>query len=160
MNSRPGQRLAIILGLLLTGCESLHARDLDKSALSDELRNHTDTIAKPPPGCPILTLALPEGQSTITVFYQEPTTNQNGLPLTELAFTTIYITSPKSETKAIRVWTNDPHGGAPVTVHDIAAPTQNVGICVTATNWGRKESVPAQSTGPAHLKDRALPSFR
>jgi hypothetical protein len=82
------------------------------------------------------------------VSYQEPTTNQNGVPLTELGYTTIYVSSPKGPAQAIHVWTNDAHGGALVTIHDVPVPAQEVGICVTATNWARKESLPAVPTKP------------
>ena len=40
--------------------------------------------------------------------------------------------------QAIRIWTNDPHGGALVTIHNVPAPAQELGLCVTATNWARQ----------------------
>jgi hypothetical protein len=83
------------------------------------------------------------------VSYQEPTTNQKGTPLNDLAYTTIYLSSPKGPAQAIRVWTNDAHGGALVIIRDIPAPTQEIGVCVTATNRDRKESGPISITSPA-----------
>jgi hypothetical protein len=50
--------------------------------------------------------------------------------------------------QAIRVWTNDAHGGAFVTIRDIPVPAQELKLCVTATNWDRKESRPTVPTQP------------
>ena len=79
--------------------------------------------------------------------YLEPTKSQNGALLTDLAYTTIYLSAKGTPTTAIRVWTNDPHGGAQVTISDIPVPTSEIGLCVTATNWAGKESLSA-STKP------------
>jgi hypothetical protein len=56
------------------------------------------------------------------------------------------VSSAKGPAQVIHVWTNDAHGGALVTIHDVPVPAQEVGICVTATNWARKESLPALPT--------------
>ena len=61
----------------------------------------------------------------------------------KLAYTTIYVSSPNSPSQAIRVWTNDAHGGALVKVYNIAIPGQEVGLCFTYSNWDRKETLPA-----------------
>ena len=123
-------------------------RHLEKNAQSEELRKETTEGVPPPPGCPTYTRGFPAGQTHLTVSYQEPTTDENNVPLKDLAYTTIYVSAPHSTAQAIRVWTNDPHGGALVTIHDILAPAQKVEFCVTATNWARKESAPALPTQP------------
>ena len=84
----------------------------------------------------------------MTVSYQEPTVNESGVPLKDLAYTTIYVSAPEAQTKSIRVWTNDPHGGARSTISDIPAPAQGLGLCVTATNWAREESSPSPPSQP------------
>jgi hypothetical protein len=148
MNGHVATWLLIAGGLTLSACETLSQNVLEKNALSSELRNETTSVATLPPGCPPVTTTLPAGKTKVTVSYQEPTTNQNGVPLTELGYTTIYVSSPKGPAQAIHVWTNDAHGGALVTIHDVPVPAQEVGICVTATNWARKESTPALPTQP------------
>jgi hypothetical protein len=84
-------------------------------------------------------------KSTITVSYLEPATDHKGSPLENLAYTTIYMSSPGAQVMAIRIHTDDRRGGAYVTIRDIPVPTpgQAVGICVTATDWANKESSPA-----------------
>ena len=140
-------------GLLLTatmalaGCQTGQAL-LGKNAQSDELRKETTVGVPLPPGCPTHTRALPAGQTHLTVSYQEPKVDENNVLLKDLAYTTIYVSAPHRTAQAIRVWTNNPQGGAPVTIHNILAPDQNVGLCVTATNWARNESVPAPPTPP------------
>ena len=121
---------------------------LEKNAQSDELRKETTVGVPLPPGCPTHTRALPAGQTHLTVSYQEPTVNEHNVPLKDLAYTTIYVSAPHSSAQAIRIWTNDPHGGALVTIHNVPAPAQELGLCVTATNWARQESVPAPPTQP------------
>ena len=101
-----------------------------------------------PPAARLIPRALPAGQTHLTVSYHEPTADENNAPLKDLAYTTIYVAALHSAAQAIRVWTNDPHGGALVTIHNVPAPAQEVGLCVTATNWARKESVPAPPTQP------------
>jgi hypothetical protein len=144
----------IVMGLTMTACETVESTALEKQALSDELKKETAVGVALPSGCPNLTLSLPAGKSSVTVSYQEPTNNLAGAPLTDLAYTTIYLSSPKAQTRAIRVWTNDAHGGAPVTVSDIPVSTQEVGLCVTATNWARKESGPAILAPPPVSADK------
>ena len=140
-------------GLLLTatmalaGCQTGQAL-LGKNAQSDELRKETTVGVPLPPGCPTHTRALPAGQTHLTVSYQEPTEDKNGVRLKELAYTTIYVSAPHKTAQAIRVWTDNPKGGAHVTVLKVPAPAQEVGLCVTATNWARQESEPAPLTKP------------
>ncbi|ULA65765.1 MAG: conserved exported protein of unknown function [Nitrospira sp.] len=133
--------------LALAGCETDQAL-LQKSAQEQDLRNETTVGTHLPPGCPTQTASFPAGQPTFTASYQEPAVDQKGAPLTDLAFTTIYISAAETPTTAMRVWTNDAHGGASVTVHDIPLPARNIGLCVTATNWSRKESGPAPVQPP------------
>ena len=139
--------LLVAAGLTLAACETLSPNVLEKSARG-ELRNETTVGVPLPPDCPTLTTSLPAEKTSITVSYQEPTTNQDQAPLTDLAYTTIYVSSSKSPPQAIRVWTNDAHGGALVTIRDIPVPAQELGVCVTATNWARKESLLASPTKP------------
>ena len=148
MNGHVATWLLVAGGLTLSACETLSQNVLEKNALSSELRNETTPVATLPAGCLPVTTTLPAGKTKVTVSYQEPTTNQNGVPLTELGYTTIYVSSAKGPAQAIHVWTNDAHGGALVTIHDVPVPAQEVGICVTATNWARKESLPAVPTKP------------
>ena len=145
MNRQSATCLLLAAGMALTACETVSSRVLEKNAQGDELRKETMVSVSLPPGCPTLTTSLPPGKANVTVSYQEPTTNQNGVPLKELAYTTIYLSVPEAQTKFIRVWTNDAHGGAQVTISDIPVPAQGLGLCVTATNWARKESGPASS---------------
>jgi hypothetical protein len=140
-------------GLLLTatmalaGCGTGQAL-LGKNAQSDDFRKETTVGVPLPPGCPTHTRALPAGQTHLTVSYQEPNVDEDNVPLKDLAYTTIYVSAPHSSAQAIRVWTNDPHGGAHITIHNVLAPAQEVGLCVTATDWARNESVPAPPTPP------------
>ena len=139
--------LLLAAGMALTACETGQVL-LEKNAQGSELQKETIGGVPLPPGCPTLATSLPAGQSSFTVSYQEPTTNQAGSPLANLAYTTIYLSWAKGQTKAIRVWTNDAHGGALVTIRDIPVPAQELGLCVTATNWTRQESLPAPLTEP------------
>lgn len=136
---------ACIPGQMSFGAEQRH---FEKNAQSEELRNETTVVAPLPPGCPTHTRSLPAGHPPLTVSYQEPNVDENNVPLKDLAYTTIYVSAPHSTAQAIRVWTNDPHGGALVTIYDVPAPAQEVELCVTATNWARQESEPAPPTQP------------
>ena len=147
MNRHSATWLLLAAGMALTACETGQML-LEKNAQGDELRKETTVGVPLPPGCPTLTTSLPAGKTGLTVSYQEPTTSQNGAPLANLAYTTIYLSWPKAQTKAIRVWTNDAHGGALVTIRNVSAPSPEFGICVTATNWARQESPPAPPTQP------------
>jgi hypothetical protein len=149
MNRHFAMWLLLAAGMALTACETGPSRRvLEKNAQGSELQNETKPVGTLPDGCPTLPTPLPAGKTRITVSYQEPTTNQNGVPLTELLYTTIYLSSLE-RAQAIHVWTNDAHGGAFVTIRDIAVPAQELKLCVTATNWNRKESRP---TVPTQLK--------
>ena len=141
--------LLLLAGLALAACETTGSGGLVKNAQSDELRNETTLGGTLPPGCTAITTSIPAGKKHLTVSYQEPTTDLNGAPLKELAFTTIYLSSVKGQAQAIRIWTNDPHGGAMVTINNVAPPSQEFAVCVTATNWARKESLPLLLTPSA-----------
>jgi hypothetical protein len=147
MNPYAGAGLILVTTMALTSCGTRQML-LEKNAQSDELRRETTVDVPLPSGCPTHTKSLPAGRTYLTVSYYEPTTDANNVPLKDLAYTTIYVSAPQSSAQAIRVWTNDPHGGALVTIHDVPAPTQEVMLCVTATNWARKESPPAPQTQP------------
>lgn len=140
--------LLLAAGMALTACETGPSRRvLEKNAQGSELQKETMPVKTLPDGCPTLPASLPAGKTRITVSYQEPTTNQNGVPLTELGYTTIYLSTLEGA-QAIHVWTNDAHGGAFVTIHDVAVPAQELKLCVTATNWSLKESRPAVPSQP------------
>lgn len=147
MNRHFATWLLLAAGVALTACETERLL-LEKNAQGDELRKETTVGVPLPPGCQTHTTSLPPGKANVTVSYQEPTTNQNGVPLKDLAYTTIYLSSSKGAAQAIRVWTNNSHGGALVTIHNVPAPSPEFGICVTATNWAGKESGPALPTQP------------
>lgn len=134
--------LLLIAPMALAGCETGRAL-LEKNAQSEELRKETTVGVPLPPGCPSHTKSLPAGQTHLTVSYQEPTVDEDNVPLKDLAYTTIYVSALHSAAQAIRIWTNDPQGGALVRIHNVPAPAQELGLCVTATNWARKESRPA-----------------
>ena len=147
MNIHAATCILLAATMALTACETGQML-LEKNAQGAELRKETTVGVPLPPGCPTLTTSLPAGQFGLTVSYQEPTTSQTGDPLANLAYTTIYLSWPKAQTKAIRIWTNDAHGGALVTIRDIPVPAQELGLCVTATNWTRQESPPTPPTQP------------
>ena len=148
MNEHIAMWLLVAAGLTLAACETILSNVLEKNAQGDELRKETMVGVPLPPGCPTLTTILPAEKTSVAVYYQEPTTTQAGNPLANLAYTTIYLSWPNAQPKAIRIWTNDAHGGALVTVRDIPVAAQELGLCVTATNWGRQESPPAPPTKP------------
>lgn len=131
----------LVVGFTLAACETMSSEILRKNAQSEELRKETTPDVKLPSGCPTLRVTFPVEKKSATVCYDEPKTNQDGTPLTDLAFTTLYLESPKGHTRAIRVWTNNAHGGAHVTVSDVPIAGE-VGACVTATDWARNESPP------------------
>lgn len=138
----------LAVGLALAGCETVLSGTMDpfaidKSAKGDELIKETTVGIALPAGCSGSKTALPAGQTTMTVSYREPKTTVDGAPLSTLGYTTIYLTSDKGQPVAIRVWTNNALGDSKVTVRDIPVPGPEFGLCVTATNWGRKESAPA-----------------
>jgi hypothetical protein len=147
MNTQFATCLLLAATMALAACETGQML-LEKNAQGDELRKETTVDVPLPPGCPTLTTSPTAEKTTLTVSYQEPTTNQSGALLTDLAYTTIYLSSRNAQTKAIRIWTNDAHGGALVAIRDIPVPAQELGLCVTATNWARKESPPAPPTQP------------
>ncbi|HJT22025.1 MAG TPA: hypothetical protein VJ746_16230 [Nitrospira sp.] len=136
-------------GLALVGCNGTalsagHSSRyaINKSAASTELKNETTTVAKLPEGCLATKPNLPPGRATMIVSYREPKVNYDDVPQ-RLGFTTIYLASDTMKPTAIRVWTNDSHGDSPVTIRDVAVPGLEFNLCVTATNWGLKESPPA-----------------
>jgi hypothetical protein len=132
----------LLLVPALAGCETGRTL-LEKNAQSEELRNETTVGAILPPGCATHTRAPSAEQTHLTVSYQEPAKDKKGVELKELAYTTIYVSAPHKTAQAIRVWTNDPKGGAPVRIHNVPAPAQELRLCVTATNWAGQESEPA-----------------
>lgn len=145
MNQARTIYVCLFVGLIGTGCET-EQLSLQKSAMTTELRKETRTGMTLPAGCPALTKSFPATQTSLTVSYLEPTKNQNGALLTDLAYTTIYLSAKGSPTTAIRIWTNDARGGAQVTISDIPVTASEIGLCVTATNWAGKESLMPSAT--------------
>ncbi len=148
MTTNAVRTLLLLAATVGSGCETTEIAKIEKSASADELRKETTAGVTPPTSCPTLSLALPAGQSQISVSYQEPQFAGDGRPITDLAYTTIYVLEPKRPARAIRVWTNDSRGGGQVEITDISVSGQEVGLCVTATNWARQESAPAQPAPP------------
>ncbi|HKO32040.1 MAG TPA: hypothetical protein VJU54_12940 [Nitrospiraceae bacterium] len=141
--------LLLIPAFVLSACETVQtARVLEKDAQSDEVRKETLSGVPLPPGCSQTSLTKPTGKKDLTISYQEPTTDEKGAPLNELAYTTVYLSSGEDSAQAIRVWTNDPHGGAKVTIHHVVPPAEKFSLCVTATNWSRVESPPQTGQTP------------
>ena len=140
--------LVLAIGLTLAACGTVFPNVLEKNAVSSELQNETTPNKPFPSGCPNVTKSIPEGKTNVTVCYQEPTTDQNGARLTDLGFTTIYLRLSNGQTKAIRVWTNDAHGGARVKISNISVTPGNLEVCVTATDWARNESPPGSPAPP------------
>jgi hypothetical protein len=138
--------LAVALTLGACGSMDPGAKHLATNALGEKLRSKTTVGAILPAGCPTVTVSLPTGQNGLIVTYSEPSTNATGSPLTNLLFTTIYIGASNGQTQAIRIWTNDPRGGATVTIRNIVPPAPEVRLCVTATNVAGQESPPAPLT--------------
>ena len=106
MNQARAISVYLLVGLIHAGCET-EQLILQKSALTTELRKETTTGMALPAGCPTLIKSVPATQTSLTVSYLEPTKNQNGTLLTDLAYTTIYLSAKGSPTAAIRVWTNE-----------------------------------------------------
>jgi hypothetical protein len=129
--------LLFVAGIALAACET--APVITKSAQSDELRNATIVDVDLPAGCPNITKSFPAGKTTFNVHYREPTSNESGKPTANLAYTTIYLRSPSGQTKAIRIFSNDPHGGAFVNVIDIPLSGSEIALCITGTNQYGKE---------------------
>jgi hypothetical protein len=95
-----------------------------------------------PSDCRSKVKAFPPGKTTFNVGYVEPKTNQNGKN-PNLAYTTVYLRSPNGITRAIRVPSDDPNGGAKVYVKGIPVSGSELELCVTATNQYGKESLAA-----------------
>jgi hypothetical protein len=132
--------LLLLVSAVFAACETTMPHVLEKTAQGDELRNETVMGVPLPSGCPVVTVSKERGKDGLTVSYREPTADQSGAPLKELAYTTIYMSPPKGQAQAIRVWTNDPRGGALVTIRNVVPPAETFHFCVTATNWARMES--------------------
>ena len=131
--------LLFVASIAVAACSTVPV--ITKSAQSDELQKETTVGVALPADCPMLAHALPAGRSTFNVHYQEPATDQYGKVIANLAYTTIYLKPPNGQTKAIRILSPNPHGGALVTVRDIPIPSSEIELCITATNLYGKESL-------------------
>jgi len=140
--------LAVAVTLGACGSMDPGSKVLATNALGEKLRSKTTVGATLPAGCPTITASVPAGQNGVTVTYREPSTNATGSPLTNLLLTSIYLGAPNGQTHAIRILTNDPRGGATVTVRNVLPPAPEVRLCVTATNLAGQESPSAPPTQP------------
>lgn len=82
--------------------------------------------------------------AVMTANYQEPATNEDGSPITDLALTSIYYDMGQGPVKAAEVPASAPTGGGTVT-HDIEVPVApkqevNVTFWITATDGSGNES--------------------
>ena len=126
------------LAFILAAC-STTPHTITKNAQSDEVRKGILIGIDLPSDCKSVTKVFPPGKTTFDVRYREPEHNQNGKPA-NLAYTTIYMKSSNGMTKAIKIPSKDPDGGASVQVLDIPVPGSEIELCVTATNVYGKES--------------------
>lgn len=147
MKVRFARLLVFVAGVATIACvpEAVVPDVLVINAQGEELRKEIMIGASLPPGCPTLTDTFLPGKSSFRVSYTEPTHRTDGTPLNDLAYTTLYVSSANSPTRAIRIWARDARGGTSVVIEDI--PTLDlgteIGLCVTATNWANQESLPA-----------------
>ncbi len=132
-------------GLLLAAC-STGPRLIEKDAQSDEIRKATTLSATLPAGCPTLRATIPAGNKDVTVSYDEPTTIESGIPLTDLAYTTVYLSTSDGRVQSIKILTVNPRGGAHVKLTHVVTPAGEFGLCATATNRYSKESSPTPIT--------------
>ncbi len=149
---RPFSRWVLLLaGFALAACETGRPSVLVNNAqgTADGLPIETTRGVTLPPGCATSTASVPAGKKSLTISYQVPTTDQSGAPLKGFMITTVYLSSPGGQTQAIRVPANRIHGGASVTIQNVAPPAQEFALCVTVTNWAGQESPPALLTPSA-----------
>ena len=96
---------------------------------------------------------------SITMTYTEPTTNEVGKPLTNLAHTTIYYDLGNGLVKAKEVPATDPKGGGKIT-ESIQVPlgsqkTAEATLCITATSVQGRENLRIASTPVATKSSQA-----
>lgn len=106
-------------------------------------RNLASSMAAPRCSSSVQT-KVSAAKPTVTVVYTEPTVNQAGNPLKELAKTTIYYDLGTGRTLAREVPSTKPTGGGQISqIITVPAPHQQetvVRICVTATDRHGNES--------------------
>ena len=118
--------------------------------------------------CPTVATAHIQGpKPSITMTYTEPTTNEVGKPLTNLAKTTIYYDVGKGLVRAKEVPATNPQGGGKIT-ESIQIPlgskkTADATICITATSDKGLEnhrivSVPAATKDSQATKPKTQPT--
>lgn len=139
----------LAVALTLGACETMDARSYRiENVPGDKLRIETIVTVTLPADCLTVPVQVPSGRRNLTVSYREPSADQDGSPLKNLAHTTIYVGISTSRVLAIRIGTSDPRGGASVIVRNVPAPTPDNMLCVTATNRAGLESRPALSMPP------------
>ncbi|MDP1768480.1 MAG: hypothetical protein Q8L74_06705 [Nitrospirota bacterium] len=140
--------LTVALSLAACGSISPGVTYLATNGTGEKLRTKTTVGTTAPDGCPTTTVSVPTSPNGLTVSYREPSTNAVGTLLTNLLLTSVYISSPHSQTQVIRIWTNDPRGGGTVTIRNIIPAAPQVSICVTSTNIAGHESAPVSQPQP------------
>jgi hypothetical protein len=137
--------IVLVIATTVAACsttENQRPVKITKQAQSDEVRSATLVGVAFPPDCKSIPRTFPAGKTTFNVSYREPGSDQNGKSA-KLAYTTIYLRSPNGLTRAIRIQSKDPEGGAYVQVLDIPLSGSELELCVTATNLFGKESLSA-----------------
>ena len=142
MKMRSANWLLLAVGVAAVACETASSTIIAKNAQGKDLQVSRIDGLPLPSGCPKITKSIPGGETTITVSYSEPVGRQDGTALLDLAYTTVYVSSPNGKTMAIRAWSDNAGGGADVTITEIPVVGPEVGVCVTATNWRGNESMP------------------
>ena len=140
----------LTMALLLAACGSIGPgiTYLATNGTGKILRTETTVGITAPDGCPTTTVSVPTSPNGLTISYREPSANVAGTLLRNLLLTSVYISSPHSQTQVIRIWTNDPRGGGAVTIRNIIPAAPQVRICVTATNIAGYESAPVSQPQP------------
>lgn len=134
------QWLLFAVGISFAAC-SPYSKTIAKDAQGNDLRKEVVNRVALPPGCPMLPWSIPPEKGSFNMAYDEPSTNFDGSPLSDLAYTTIYVISSDGKTTAIRVLANDSHGGTHVVVRNIPVRGRETKVCVTATDTHRNESL-------------------
>lgn len=96
----------------------------------------------------------------LTITYDEPTTNVDGTPLADMAYSTIYITSPAGTHKAPVIAAVDVHGGkhiqTPIQVNAPENTSTSIKMAVSATDLSGNEG--PKSVEVEHILDRIGPA--
>ena len=148
MNLDFARWLLFVAGISIVACSPYsktiapYSKTIAMNDQGNDLRKEILMGVSLPPRCPMISGVIPAEKASFSVEYNEPSVNIDGSPLSDLAYTTVYLVSSDGITDAIRVFANDPHGGILVTIRDIPVRSETK-VCITATDTHRNESVPA-----------------